>query len=75
MADKMKKYIIGPMPTDQFLDEFLPTKDIPGYRRMEFHAGCYDSTMRAKKEQLAYESFVSPSKEFCFVLSHNYHYF
>lgn len=62
MANEMKKYIVGPMPADLFLDKFLPTNDIPGYRRREFNPGCYDKTVNAQYEPLAYEPFVSLSK-------------
>jgi hypothetical protein len=75
MAHEMKKYIVGPMPAEQFLDDFLPTKHIPDYQRREFHAGCYDDTVNARKELNAYEPFVSPSKELCFIFSHNCCYF
>jgi hypothetical protein len=63
MAYEMKKFIIGPMPAEQFLDDFLPTKDIPDYHRTRFHAGCYNGTVNAPYEPLSYEPFVSPSKE------------
>jgi hypothetical protein len=69
MADEMKKYIVGPMPAKLFLDDFLPTKDIPGYQRREFHPGCYDDAVNAEYEPYAYEPFVSPSKEFSFIFS------
>jgi hypothetical protein len=46
MADEMKKYIVGPMPMDQFSKEFLLKKDIPDYStRREFHADCYNDTV------------------------------
>jgi hypothetical protein len=76
MADEIKKYIVGPMPMDQFLKEFLPKEDISDYStRREFHAGCYDDTMQASTELQAYDPFVSPSKVFCSIFSHNYGYF
>jgi hypothetical protein len=47
MTDEMKKYIVGPMPVDQFLKEFLPKEDITDYStRREFHAGCYDDAVQ-----------------------------
>jgi hypothetical protein len=68
MAEEMKKYIVGPMPVEQFLDDFFPTKDIPRYdTRKRFRPGCYDSTVKAASESESYEPFVSPSKDFCFI--------
>jgi hypothetical protein len=61
MANKMKNHIVGPMPANQFLNDFFPTKDIPHYHRREFHAGCYDNTVKAMSELHAYEPFVNPT--------------
>jgi hypothetical protein len=78
MADKMKKYIVGPMPARQFLDDFSPTKHMRHFREAgvrKFSAGCYDNTVKAVSEKQAYEPFVSPSKEIYFMFFHNYCYF
>jgi hypothetical protein len=76
MADEMKKYIVGLMPMDQILKEFLPKEDIPDYSiRREFHADCYDDTVQANTELQAYDPFVSPFKVFCSIFSYNYGYF
>ncbi|KAN0120535.1 hypothetical protein V8E52_004362 [Russula decolorans] len=64
MADEMKKYIVGPMPAKLFLDDFLPTKDIPGYQRREFHPGCYDDAVNAEYEPYAYEPFNATSRQY-----------
>ena len=75
MAYEVEKYILGPMPAELFLDQFLPMDKIPGSGKAaasQFEAGCYDDTVGAASEPQAYEPFVSPSKEFCFICSHNY---
>ncbi len=61
IATEMTKSIVGPMPPKQFLDEFLPipTDGIDVVR--DYRPGCYDDTVNAKKEVLAYPGFVSPS--------------
>ncbi len=72
MAHEMKKYIVGPMPAELFLNENFPTDKIPGFGKAaasQFEVGCYDDTVRAESEPQAYEPFVSPSKEFCIFFS------
>lgn len=64
MAHEMKKYIVGPMPAKQFLDDFFPTRL---RQRVDYKSGCYDKTLKAAKEIDAYEPFVSPTKELCFI--------
>jgi hypothetical protein len=61
MAEVIKEYIVGPMPPQNFLDDFFPTNSINHYGRgvASFHAGCYDDTVTAEAEMLAYEPFVS----------------
>lgn len=59
LADEMSKYLVGPMPARQFLDDFLPTEEIPDYHVSMFDPGCYDSTVNAENERLAYDPFVS----------------
>ena len=67
----MKKYIVGPMPAIQFLNDFLSTSHILGYNpvTLSFSAGCYCDTVNAQWEVQAYEPFVSLSKEFCPIFS------
>jgi hypothetical protein len=68
MAHEMKRYIVGPMPAQRFLDEFFPTHQISRYRqRVAFKSGCYDDTVKVESEIEAYEPFVSPTKELCFI--------
>jgi hypothetical protein len=68
LADEIGPYIVGPMPAQQFLDDFFPVDDIPDLDSVPlFTPGCYDSTVEAKKEILAYKPFVSPLNSFfCF---------
>ena len=71
MADKMKKYIVGPMPAQKFLDKFFPVNDIPLFHRAlsrNFVRGCYEKTLKAAKEEDMYEPFVS-LKEFPLYIS------
>ena len=59
MADEMRKYLIGPMPASDFLDEFFPTCDLPELLEVPtFTSGCYDRVVNAKKEKNAYQPFV-----------------
>jgi hypothetical protein len=62
MAKEMKEYIVGPMPPQQFLNDFFPTNSINHYGHGvagEFHAGCYNGTVTASAETQAYDPFVS----------------
>lgn len=63
MGYEMKDYIVGPMPPKEFLQEFLPTSQIPYYDASgftsTFTAGTFSSTLSAADEQGAYEPFVS----------------
>lgn len=66
MADEMKRFIVGPMPAREFLDDFLPTDRIPHYRKRDFRSGIYDQTvnnLKVKDEKKAYIPFVSLSKD------------
>ena len=64
MAEEIAKFIVGPMPAQEFLDDFFPTKKLRGLSQVPlFMPGCYDDTLRAKYEVDAYEPFVSASKK------------
>jgi len=46
MAHKMKKYIVGPMLAQQFLDEIFPKNSIDDLGVVgEYNPGCYDDTV------------------------------
>ena len=52
--------IVGPIPTQQFLDEFLPISSIPSYSRpWAFQKGCFQTTLDATDELKMYDPFVS----------------
>jgi hypothetical protein len=56
MGQEMKKYFVGPMPPEQFLNVFFPIDDPQGVP--SFTAGCYQETVRCTGEKPAYCSFV-----------------
>ncbi|KAH9162842.1 hypothetical protein EDB89DRAFT_1801584, partial [Lactarius sanguifluus] len=65
MAEEMAKYLVGPMPAQQFLDDFFPAGDLPGLESVpSFSSGCYRAAVMAKKEASAYEPFVKTTE--CF---------
>jgi hypothetical protein len=60
MATEMKRYLVGPMPVQEFLDDFFPIGELPGLDAVPpFTPGCYRRTVAAKKETAAYNPFVS----------------
>jgi hypothetical protein len=66
MGEEMEKYLVGPMPIQQFLDHFFPLSRLPGlqkvpglYKVPDFAPGCYHNTVSAKKETDSYDHFVS----------------
>lgn len=60
MGKEMRKYLVGPMSAQQFLDDFFPIKKISSLGTVpSFQQGCYDHTIAAKKEKKAYNPFVS----------------
>ena len=62
MGEEVKKYLVGPMPAQQFLDDFFPTNELQDLHNIPlFTSGCYDRTIAAQKETGAYKHFVSPS--------------
>jgi hypothetical protein len=61
MGEEIKKYLVGPMPAQQFLDDFFPISKLPDLATIpQFVPKCYDRTIKAKKEKNAYKPFVSP---------------
>ena len=69
MAEEMAKYLVGPMPAQQFLDEFFPIDDLPGLQSVpSFARGCYRAAVMAEKETSAYKHFVSTSMTSLFFL-------
>ena len=62
IAREMRKYILGPMPPQQFLDNFFPLSGIADLSDVpHFSTGCYSQTLLAKNELQMYNPFVSPS--------------
>jgi hypothetical protein len=59
---KMSKYIIGPMPAEEFLDTFFPKNelhnlgDIPDF---DLESKCFNGTVNTRLELNAYNVFVS----------------
>jgi hypothetical protein len=62
MGKEMKNHCVGPMPVQEFLEEFLPTSEIPGLLPINFKSGTFNNTVRVKDEVQAYEPFVSALK-------------
>ena len=62
MGEEIKKYLVGPMPAQQFLDDFFPVNELSGLDKVsKFKPNCYRRTIKAQKETDSYEPFVSPS--------------
>jgi hypothetical protein len=60
MGDQMKKFIVGPMPPQAFLDSFFPTEELPDLVTVSsFKDGHYKETLAAEMEGRAYLPFVS----------------
>ena len=60
LGTEMKRYLVGPMPVQEFLDDFFPIGELPGLDAVPlFTPGCYGRTVIAKKETAAYNPFVS----------------
>ena len=60
MADKMKHFLVGPMPAQAFLNNFLPEEELLSMAVPYFYENCYQSTLLAPDELHAYKPFVSP---------------
>ena len=63
MGSEIKKYLVGPMPAQQFLDDFFPVHKLSKLKVPnkvpKFKSNCYSKTIKAKKEKNAYNPFVS----------------
>jgi len=60
MAEEIANFIVGPMPAQEFLDDFFPTQNLRGLSQVPlFEPGCYDATLSAQYEVDAYKPFVS----------------
>jgi hypothetical protein len=61
MGTEMKKYLVGPMPAQQFLDDFPPVSQLCDFDQVpRFVPKCYQQTINSKKEKNAYQPFVIP---------------
>ena len=60
MGEEMEKYLVGPMPIQQFLDDFFLLSKLPGLHKVHhFNPGCYHDTASAEKETDSYNHFMS----------------
>ena len=60
MAAEIKKYLVGPMPVQMFLDNFFPISQLPSLDKVpNFTPGNYQDVVDAKLENGAYDPFVS----------------
>ncbi|KAG2094189.1 uncharacterized protein F5147DRAFT_585094 [Suillus discolor] len=61
MGKEMKGYFVGPMPVGEFLQEFLPTSQIPDYDPSSFNfvAGTFSDMISVKNEEHTYKPFMS----------------
>jgi hypothetical protein len=75
MAEEMKRYLVGPMPVQQFLDDFFPLSKIGRLARSRFKPGCYSETVEVATETQAYTPFVSPILKNPPLLSDNFRCF
>ncbi|KAG2095105.1 uncharacterized protein F5147DRAFT_778800 [Suillus discolor] len=76
MGKEMKGCLVGPMPVEQFLEEFLPPSVIPNYEPLTFSDGTFESTLSALHEMKAYEPFIDTMSSFApglsFINTHNH---
>jgi hypothetical protein len=63
MGAEMKKFFVGPMPVDKFLNTFFPKNllDPSSSRCKRFVAGSFKDTISARSETDAYDPFVGSS--------------
>lgn len=60
MGEEIKKYLVGPMPPQNFLDIFFPVSELTGLESVPlFTVGCYHATVNAQREKNSYGHFVS----------------
>ncbi|KAG1779841.1 hypothetical protein EV702DRAFT_1043716 [Suillus placidus] len=73
MGKEMKGYFVGPMPAGDFLQEFLPTSQIPDYDPSSFTSafavGTFNHTVSVRNEEHAYTPFINAIKPFAPQLS------
>jgi hypothetical protein len=67
MGHEMKKYMVGPMPVEDFLDDFFPKHELLHYCEKRAPKDPYKSVVSVQREKDSYDPFVSPSNSF---LSH-----
>lgn len=66
MADEIRDYLVGPMPAEEFLNDFFPISDLPGLNQVPiFKPGFYDSTINVDRETRAYKQLVCLFDETC----------
>ena len=55
MGKEIKKYLVGQMPVQEFLDDFFPVGQLSGLDDVpSFMPDCYWDTVGAKKETRSY---------------------
>ena len=59
LGKEMLGYIVGPMPVQEFLDEFFPMRDLEGYVAKPFEKGTFKKAAACESETSAYVPFVS----------------
>jgi hypothetical protein len=60
MAEEIANFIVRPMPVQEFLDDFFPTKNLQGLSQVPlYEPGCYDAILSIKYETDAYKPFLS----------------
>ncbi|KAG2088560.1 uncharacterized protein F5147DRAFT_658678 [Suillus discolor] len=65
MGNEIRGHLVGPMPVEQFLEEFLPPSTIPDYQPLtSFSDGAFESTLSAAHETKAYEPFINTMTSF-----------
>ena len=72
MGEEMEKYLVRPMPIQQFLDEYFPISKLPNLDAVPlFSPGCYHDTVSTANETSSYKPFVS----LCYALHYHFHIF
>ncbi|KAG1894227.1 uncharacterized protein F5891DRAFT_1195511 [Suillus fuscotomentosus] len=71
MGKEMKGYFVGPMPVEDFLQEFLPTCQIPDYdpSSLTSAVGAFSDMLSVRNEEHAYIPFINAIKPFAPQLS------
>ncbi|KAG2738942.1 hypothetical protein P692DRAFT_20882176, partial [Suillus brevipes Sb2] len=65
MGNEIRGYLVGPMPAEEFLEEFLSPTTIPDYQPLtSFSEGAFDSTVSAAQETSAYNPFINTMESF-----------